>query len=317
MGVAAVVAATTARPAVAQTAGNEARAESLFNAAQALRDGGQLREACPMFAESKRLSSGVGVTLYLADCYERAGKPASALEQFREAEALARSQRDEKRATLAHTHVQALEAKVGYLQLVVGSGSYAGWEVRIDDRPVAPEHWGDTVAVDPGDHVVSVHAPGRPLRTLSARVDAAAPAATITIDEGDSAATPAPASPSANGASGSTPLSPAEPAPLSGPGNTRLWVELGLVGVGAAGLGLGTGWLIKRNASLNSTNVCSPPPDVSEVSAASSIAYAVGGVALASAVVVYLTAPRHDHVGLAIAPALVAGGGGATVRGSF
>src|SRR5882672_9354066 len=74
-----------------------ARADSLFNAAKALLDSGQYVDACAKFAESKRLAPGLGVTLYLADCYERIGRTASAWTEFLSAEGLAR-QRNDKRA---------------------------------------------------------------------------------------------------------------------------------------------------------------------------------------------------------------------------
>src|SRR5258708_3956605 len=85
----------------------EARADTLFTAAKQLRAGGQVADACPMFAESKRLAPAVGVTLYLADCYERLGRTASAWDQFRDAERLAHERGDEKRASVAHGRAQA------------------------------------------------------------------------------------------------------------------------------------------------------------------------------------------------------------------
>ena len=54
----------------AQTRDDVARAEALFNAGRALVEGGRYADACAKFAESKRLAPGLGVTLYLADCYE-------------------------------------------------------------------------------------------------------------------------------------------------------------------------------------------------------------------------------------------------------
>src|SRR5258708_7761282 len=87
---------------LAQPPPDEARADTLFTAAKQLRDGGQVADACPMFAESKRLAPAVGVTLYLADCYERLGRTASAWGQFPDPRGLARARRDENDAPGPH-----------------------------------------------------------------------------------------------------------------------------------------------------------------------------------------------------------------------
>src|SRR5271168_2029092 len=95
-----------------------ARADSLFNAAKALLDSGQYVDACAKFAESKRLAPGLGVTLFLADCYERIGRTASAWTEFLSAEGLAR-ERNDKRADVARQHAEALEPKLDRLTIQI------------------------------------------------------------------------------------------------------------------------------------------------------------------------------------------------------
>jgi serine/threonine-protein kinase len=311
-----VAAALSTRAAGAQTT-DDGRADALFKAAQQLQDGGQLAEACPMFAEAKHLGPGVGVTLHLADCYEKMGRTASARDQFREAEQLARDRGDERRAAIAHTRAQALELKLGRLTVAAPATPHPGWDVRVDGVPWASDRWNSAVTVDPGDHVVTVNAPGRAPRTLQVTIDQATLAATVRIDEVEAPTVAPAAAPVAVEGGATLSPQPAAPEPSSTGGNTRLWVELGLVGIGAAGVGLGTAWLIKKNEALNSGTACDPAPDVREISAATTIAYVAGGVALASALVVYLTAPHRDGVGLSVAPALFAAGGGATVHVAF
>src|SRR5580692_9240289 len=87
-------------PPTAPAAGEVGNAEALFDEARDLRDAGHYAEACPKFAESRGLANGVGVTLYLADCYEKVGKTQSAWTEFRNAEKLARDKGD-KRADVA------------------------------------------------------------------------------------------------------------------------------------------------------------------------------------------------------------------------
>ena len=67
-----------------------ATAEALFQQAAQLMDQKRFSEACEKFAASQELDSGLGTMLYLADCYEQAGRTASAWALFREAEDAAR-----------------------------------------------------------------------------------------------------------------------------------------------------------------------------------------------------------------------------------
>src|SRR5580700_7484247 len=82
--------------AAAQATTDSAKAEALFREASRLLAKKQYPEACAKFAESKRLEPGIGVTLYLGDCYERVGRTASAWAAFRDAEALAREHKDKR-----------------------------------------------------------------------------------------------------------------------------------------------------------------------------------------------------------------------------
>ncbi|MFM2417004.1 MAG: hypothetical protein RL385_1727, partial [Pseudomonadota bacterium] len=66
-------------------AADKAAAEALFDRGlQLLRDG-KVSEACSALEESESIEPGIGTMLYLADCYERLGRTASAWALFREA----------------------------------------------------------------------------------------------------------------------------------------------------------------------------------------------------------------------------------------
>jgi hypothetical protein len=325
----------------AQTTTNEARADTLFTAAKQLRDGGQVADACPMFAESKRLAPAVGVTLYLADCYERLGRTASAWDQFRDAERLAHERGDEKRALVAHGRAQALESKLNRLTVATSAGSHDGWQVLVDGAPLPVDRWNAALAVDPGDHVITVQAPGQPPRSLSAHVDASNAAATVRIDDAAMAATGAPAattpvpassaalaasaSPAASVSSASSEASAGEAVSSdavahSGTGSASsasLWAGITLVGVGAVGMGFGTFFLV-RKSQLQGGGCSNDASLADQAQTGATIAFAAGGVALASALVVLLSAPGpKSQVGWAVAPVPLSGGAGATVRASF
>ena len=68
-----------ALPAWAQpSAADKATAEALFDAALDLMRKGRNEEACPRLEQSHRIDPGIGTLLYLAECYEKTGRTASA-----------------------------------------------------------------------------------------------------------------------------------------------------------------------------------------------------------------------------------------------
>jgi hypothetical protein len=84
------------------------QAETLFQQGKALRAAGLDALACAAFEASRHLEDGVGVTLYLADCYESVGEMARARSEFTRAELLAVS-RGDPRWQVARRRVDALE----------------------------------------------------------------------------------------------------------------------------------------------------------------------------------------------------------------
>jgi hypothetical protein len=328
----AIVAVACVAPSVAkaQSKDDVARADALFNAAKALTDSGQYADACAKFAESKRLAPGLGVTMYLADCYEHIGRTASAWTEFRAAEGLARA-RSDKRADVARDHAQALEPKLERLTIELApSVPRTGLSILRDGLPVSIDEVGLAVPVDPGDHAVIVSSPGHPQRTFSAHLGPQSPNATVRVDSLDEPVATAPPAPAASPPPTSPP--PAEaPAAADDPGSTRRVLGLVGMGVGVVGLGVGAvfGILAKNSLSQSNNGPCnasdhcdgaglSDRQDASNKATLSTVFFVVGGVIGAGGVVLYLTAP-HAASGAAVtvAPAPMAGGGGALMSGTF
>src|SRR5262249_9549066 len=139
-----------------------AAAEALFNEAEKLVASKDYAQACPKYAESLRLDPGVGVMLYLGDCYEHLGKTASAWAEYREAEDLATKRADTKRAALANTRAERLAPKLSRLTIVVATEARVpGLEVKRDGESVGTGQWGTPVPLDPGPHALSASAPGK------------------------------------------------------------------------------------------------------------------------------------------------------------
>ncbi|HEY8089850.1 MAG TPA: hypothetical protein VIF09_18445 [Polyangiaceae bacterium] len=330
----------TSGVAAAQSKDDVARADALFNAAKALTDAGQFADACAKYAESKRLAPGIGVTLYLADCYEHIGRTASAWTEFRSAEGQAR-ERGDKRADVARAHAQALEPKLDRLTIVVApTVPQAGLQVLRDGVPVANEEMGLPVPVDPGDHAVVVSSPGHASKTLTAHLGPESPTATIRIDsldEGTPGPVPIPAplpSPTPEPAPGPATTLPSEPpaAALADPGKTRRWIGIGIGGAGVVGIIVGStfGVLAKikfdqsNSAQCNaSSDRCYTPgfpmrKDAEHAATASDVGFIAGGALLAAGAIVYFTAPKAPAAtGITVAPVPLARGGGALLTGSF
>jgi hypothetical protein len=183
--------------------------------------------------------------------------------------------------------------------------------VTVDGASVPQEYWGSALAVDPGDHVVAVMADGQPTKTYVAHVDASHPTAVVSI--GEPAASSSPATAAAPAASvEATPTDAASPSDRHLPGRIG---GIGLMLVGAAGVGLGTWLVTDKITEMPNGQACEPHLRPNAVPEAA-VAFSVGGVALISGAVLFYV-NRAGRTETAIAPAMMPGGGGAVLRGTF
>jgi tetratricopeptide (TPR) repeat protein len=146
--------------AAAQSAESQA-AEALFRQAKALMEQGELDPACEKFAASQALEPGLGTLLYLGDCYERAGRFASALGTFREATTLAEERGDAARLRLAQVRVSALEPRVPTLEIRNGPAPQGiELQITVGGAPLARADLGRRVPRDAGSYEIRFSAPG-------------------------------------------------------------------------------------------------------------------------------------------------------------
>lgn len=302
--------------AAAQGATDSAAAQTLFDQGTALMEAGKFAEACPKLAESQRLDPAGGTLLHLATCHEQEGKLATAWAEFREAIDLALRDRRADRESFARKHVDALASKLARLTIHVEATPPAGLEVRRDGVVIAAPSWGTPLPVDRGAHVVEAAAPGRkPWRAVVELVgDGAATSITVPHleDAADAAAGP----------------------PAGAP--ERPWqrpLGIGLAGVGAAGVVLGTVFGIvaksKHDEALSRCTLgpagtgCSAQAVAIEDSArsagdVSTVAFIAGGIALAGGVVLWVTAPTASSAPrVAITANLSPNRAGLLVTGAF
>jgi hypothetical protein len=151
------------RPAAAEvTAGQRATAEALFQQAAQLMEQKKFSEACEQFAASQQLDPGLGTTLYLADCYEQAGKTASAWALFQEAADGARRVQQTDREQIANERAAKLKERLSKLELRVSAARRVpGLELRINDAAVPSASWNVPLPVDPGHARIEARAPGK------------------------------------------------------------------------------------------------------------------------------------------------------------
>jgi hypothetical protein len=310
-GVVVALALSWAAAARAEPLDDAAQADAAFKEAMQLRSGGHDAAACPKFAESQRLAPAVGVTLYLADCYEKTGRTASAWREFRSAERLARA-RNDKRADVAGQRAAALESNLYRLTVSPPEGAAkAAAAVQVDGAAVPAEYWNSALAVDPGDHVVTLAIPGQATRTFNVHVDGSNPSALVRMEEPpEPAAAPAPAV-----ATTTAPASETEPPVLPSSEAAARWGAAGLILVGAAGVGIGTWFVTSKTRDMDNGQLCEPHLRPGAIPAAT-VAFAAGGVALISGVTLYYV-HRPGRSELSVTTAALPGGAGAVFRTTF
>jgi hypothetical protein len=204
-----------ASPALAQTAGNTAAAEALFQEAQQLYAAGKVKEACPKFEASYRLDPGLGTLLNVARCHEAVGNTASAWSAYIDLAPLALRAGQHDRAAIANKRIAVLEPRLMRVLVRVESAR-DDMELLLDAAPLDTALIGTAVAVDPGEHRLEVRAPGHEswsktiiLTEEGVTTEVAVPAlVAIDVEPPVPAPAPAPVKP--------VPMSPAvEPAPVA------------------------------------------------------------------------------------------------------
>jgi hypothetical protein len=137
---------------------DRAAAQGLFDEARDLVKKGRSSEACTKFEESQRLDPGIGTQLYLADCYEKAGRTASAWATFLDA-ASAAGKAGDKRASVASENAKRLEPAVPRVRVVVPADIH-GIALQRDGKPLSTAALSTSLPTDPGQRVFEVSAPG-------------------------------------------------------------------------------------------------------------------------------------------------------------
>lgn len=283
---------------------SSALAENLFRDGKKLLEQKKYAEACPKLAESARIDPASGTLLALGLCHEGQGKTASAWGDFTEAASVARRDNRPDREKAALQRAASLEPKLPRLTLDVAASTAAarGLEVRQDDVIVRGAAWKDQ-PVDPGEHALDVHAPGKKPFNITF---------TIAASEKKTVAVPALEDEPVSSGAGIGPVTPSE-RPTSG-GMRTAGFAVGGVGIAslAAGGIFGTLAVVKNGdgKSLCPTKTCSNASGVEANHSAetfadvSTVLIIAGAVLTAAGVVLVVVSPssKKPTTGLLLSP---------------
>jgi hypothetical protein len=344
----AMVLVASSIPAFAQSASDKATAVSLFDEGKKLVKDGKYAEACPKFELSQKLDPGVGTLGSLADCYEKAGKVASAWTTWRETAAAAAAKGQADREKFARDKAKALESKVPHFTIVVPNEARApGLSVHMAGTK-ADLLWDIAIPTDPGTFTLEATAPNKKTYTTSVTLAVGGPTVTVTIPMLEPGAGPTTIATTPTDGTTTSPPTDGTTAPTDGSSTTTVASDLGsssgssqktiayvVGGVGLAGIVVGSIFGLKAKSKNSDADAnCRPDDstrcnslgvqasdDAHSAATISTIAFAAGGAALVAGVVLFFTAPKDKETSSAPSVGLgfgVAHGGiGISAQGAF
>lgn len=278
--------------------------EELFQRGRTLATQQRYADACPLLAESVKREPGIGARLWLAECYEKTGRLASALAEFKAAAAQAGERKDE-REKVATRRAVALEPRVPRIVVVAADGVI----LTLDD---AATRAGVADPVDAGLHTIIASAPGYAPWSVSVSVPDNPGTVTVNVPAFEPAPeAPRTLSPSPAPAAPPAPVTSEVPPPRSGLGALKIAsIATGVAGVAALGGGIVFGLSAKSQYDASNANghcvqnACdSTGKDLrrsaTSTATLSTVAFAGAGAAIASSIVLFVLAPSTS-----VAPAV-------------
>jgi serine/threonine-protein kinase len=277
----------------------------------------------------------------LAECYEKTGRTASAWATFREAASAASAAGQGDRARQGKARADRLEPLLSKLTVSVATEnkSIPGFQVTRSGEVVQTPLFDAAVPVDPGNLVIEATAPGYEPVTKTVTVPGNGGRAQVQIPAlvPTPGTTPVPAagggaaagSPSQAGQEQGQQNSALTQGASTNDGSTQRTVGVVVMGVGAAGLVVGTIFGVDALQKNNDAkDICGDDTscpsqagedlsdDAQQAALVSTIGFVAGGVALAGGAVLYLTAPDGTEAGrVQLSP--IAGGAQFSFAGRF
>lgn len=298
-----------------------AQAKKAFDQAWDLMQARAYERACKLFERSQRLDPGMGTQFRLAECYDKAGRIASAWRNYVEVARLAHKVGMVKRERFASQRAEVLRPRLIELTIEIPEAvaGIGGLEIRRNGELVTRPNWGQRAPVDPGALYVVANAPGHVRWTKRLELTEEGEAVTVHVPFLDETPTPYDV-PDAGQEAG------AEATRSSGTAQTAAGIAV--TGAGVADMIVGTVLALVAKSDWDESGpycdetYCDPEgviirDDARDLGTAATVVFVVGAVATAGGVVIWLTAPSddgepedaqarapHPHARLGIAPTL-------------
>ncbi|WP_437289809.1 hypothetical protein [Sorangium sp. So ce406] len=296
------------------SAAEKATAEALFDAALDLMKKGRNEEACPRLEQSHRIDPGIGTLLYLAECYEKTGRTASAWATFRQAMSESQAAGQTDRARKAQARAARLEPGLSKLTIDVAPEALAidGLTVSVAGKALERPLFGIAIPRDPGEIAIEASAPGHETWKTTVKLGATSAAESVKVPPLTrlSAVPSVPGTPVPSAEEGPAPApAPARSAaaPAESGGDTTRLIGLVVGGAGVVGLGVGTFFGVRAISKNGEAEdyckggaTCEDPRGVtltdeaSSAATASNVAFGLGTAAvIGGAVLYFVVAPRQ------------------------
>ncbi|XYI00651.1 tetratricopeptide repeat protein [Sorangium sp. So ce1128] len=326
-----------ALPAQAEpSAAEKAAAESLFDGALDLMKQGRNEEACPRLEQSYRIDPGIGTLLYLAECYEKTGRTASAWATFRQAMSESRAAGQAERARKAQARAARLDPLLSKLSVSVAAEDAAieGFSVRVDGKALERSLFGIAMPRDPGEIAIEASAPGHETWKTTVKLGDNKAEANVEVPplKKLEAPPPAPPEPPRSAASPAEPTAPPRAAapPVESGGDTARLLGLVVGGAGVVGLGVGTFFGVKAiSKNGDAEEYCKGgttcedrrgvtlTEEASSAATVSNIAFGVGAAAAVGGAVLYFVVAPRQTSRVQVGPIVDARNVGLRVGGTF
>lgn len=283
-----------------QPSDQEATAAAQFDRGLAAMNEGKYDLACPALTESVRLDPRAGAIFTLAECEARWGHVASADAHYddylaRFARMTSEQQKQQRgREKIAEQKRGELRAQIPQLLIRLPRDAAAGAVVKRDGIVLGGPSLGVFLPVDPGAHVLVVEMPDRGRTEQTVKLELGA-RREVVLD------LPAPV-PSHE------PVRPSVEPDRRSPTPRTPWLAYGALGIGVVGIGVGAVGGISALSKKSTLDqhctgvVCDRDGKTAADSAKaaallSTIGFAVGGVGLATGIVLLVTRPRSSSTG--------------------
>jgi hypothetical protein len=246
-----------AAPVAAQ---DSAAAGALFDKGVAEMASGNYQVACPALEESQRIDPRAGTLFASAECQAKWGKIASAVARYEDyvgwVSRLPTDQQARHRDRVATSQAQIAQLKptVPTLTIRLVAGAPSGTTIKRDGALLQGAALGVALPVDPGEHTLTVQAPGGPERSV--KVDVASSQNRLVELEAPPAPEAKTKPEAGTGPSEPAPLPATNREPTADRGSSRRTIAYAVGGLGVAGVVVGgvTGVLVLGKKSTITDN---------------------------------------------------------------